>query len=159
MAAGGVKFGSAVVTDEGTTVEGFGELASNVQAAITGKNPGNGIYLVLVQDGSTVGEITAEEVSLINLTNIIAGYATKSDLNAAKTELEGKIETAKTEAIDAASYTGSVADEANNVTVTISDERNITANVDLNAYVKATDLVAIDTETINQMFASTYPEA
>ena len=159
LAAGGVKFGSAVVAAEGTTVEGFGEQTSKVQAAITAKNPGHGTYLVLVQDGPIVGEIAAEEVSLVNLTDIIAGYATKTELNATKTELEGKIATAKNEAITAASYTGSVADEVNNVTVAISDGRQITAKVDLSAYVKATDLVAIDTETINKMFAGTYPEA
>ena len=161
LAAGGVKFGAAVVTAEGTTIEGFGELTSNVQAAIAEKSPEPGTYLVLVQDGPIVGEIAAEEVSLVNLTDIIAGYATKSDLNAAKTELEGKIATAKDEAIAAASYTGSVANEVNNVTVAIDEERNITAKVDLSAYVKATDLVAIDTETINKMFDGTYgaPEA
>lgn len=159
LAAGGVKFGSAVVAAEGTTVEGFGDLTSRVQSAIAAKNPENGTYLVLVQDGPVVGEVAAEEVSLVNLTDIIAGYATINDLNAAKTELEGKIATAKTEAIAAASYTGSVAGESNNVTVTISDERQITANVDLSAYVKATDLVPIDTETINKMFAGTYPGA
>ena len=158
LAAGGVKFGTAVVAEE-TTIEGFGDLTSQVQTAIAAKSPEPGTYLVLVQDGPVVGEVEADEVSLVNLTDIIKGYATKSDLNAAKTELEGKIETAKNEAITAASYTGSVANEVNNVTVTISDERNITANVDLSAYVKATDLVAIDTETINQMFAGTYPEA
>lgn len=156
LAAGGVKFGSAVVATEGTTVEGFGDLNRQVQAAITAKNPKNGTYLVLVQDGLDVGAIAAEEVSLVNLTDIIEGYATKNDLNAAKTELEGKIATAKDEAIAAASYTGSVADEVNNVTVAISDGRQITAKVDLSAYVKATDLVAIDTDTINKMFDGTY---
>ena len=156
LAAGGVKFGSAVVAAEGTTVEGFGDSTSKVQAAIAAKSPEPGTYLVLVQDGPVVGEIAAEEVSLVNLTDIIAGYATKKDLNDAKTELEGKIETAKNEAIAAASYTGSVADEVNNVTVAIDEQRNITAKVDLSAYVKATDLVPITTETINQMFEGTY---
>lgn len=159
LAAGGVKFGSAVVTAEETTVEGFGDSTSKVQAAIAAKSPEPGTYLVLVQDGPVVGEIAAEEVSLVNLTDIITGYATKKDLNDAKTELEGKIATAKNEAIAAASYTGSVADEVNNVTVAISEGRQITAKVDLSAYVKTTDLVPITTETIDQMFAGAYPGA